>query len=263
MSGQYPGQFGPPPGGVPAGGIPAGAHYPGPPTGPVPLPGPGTGPAAGPGPYGALGRTLCILAPLLSFGLLGMVPSLLLAIRRRRAYDFVGAVVFTGLFLAFLVSAGIAGGHSDGTVLDKVGTVALVLLWFGAPLHFVGMDLRAVWDAGRPAPTPAAYYPAPVPPPVSPYAATAITPYPAGAPHPGGTPVRTGTPHPAGTPYPTGTPHQPPPATRFDGPVAPYATPPTARGGAPGPAPASSSETGDELRELGELLRRQAGEGRP
>ncbi|MFD0348963.1 hypothetical protein ACFQ0M_28775 [Kitasatospora aburaviensis] len=178
MSGQYPGQFGPPPGGVPAGGIPAGAHYPGPPTGPVPLPGPGTGPAAGPGPYGALGRTLCILAPLLSFGLLGMVPSLLLAIRRRRAYDFVGAVVFTGLFLAFLVSAGIAGGHSDGTVLDKVGTVALVLLWFGAPLHFVGMDLRAVWDAGRPAPTPAAYYPAPVPPPVSPYAATAITPTP-------------------------------------------------------------------------------------
>ncbi|MFJ3790347.1 hypothetical protein [Kitasatospora sp. NPDC090091] len=256
MSGQYPGQFGPPPGGVPAGGIPGGASYPAPPTGPMPLPGPGAGPAAGPGPYGALGRTLCILAPLLTFGLLGMVPALLLAIRRRRAYDVVGAVVFTGLFLAFLVSAGIAGGNSDGTVLDKVGTVALVLLWFGAPLHFVGMDLRAVWDAGRPAPAPAAYYPPTAPPPVSPYAATAISPY------PGGTPARTGTPHPGATPYPTGTPQQPP-ATRFDGPVAPYATPPTARGGAPAPAPVSSSETGDELRELGELLRRQAREGRP
>ncbi|MCG6498924.1 hypothetical protein [Kitasatospora sp. A2-31] len=242
MSGQYPGQFGPPPGGVPAGGTPGGPSYPAPPTGSVPLPLPGAGPVAAPGPYGALGRTLCILAPLVSFGLLGMVPSLLLAIRRRRAYDFVGAVFFTGLFLAFLVSAGIAGGHSDGTVLDKVGTVALVLLWFGAPLHFVGMDLRAVWDAGR---TAAAPYSAPAPPPVSPYAATAITPYRAGASHPGGTPAPTGSPYPAGPPYPTGTPHQPPPATRFDGPVAPYATPPTARGGAPAPAPASSSGTGD------------------
>ncbi|WP_395294613.1 hypothetical protein ACF9IK_14445 [Kitasatospora hibisci] len=255
MSGQYPGQFGPPPGGVPAGGIPGGPPCPAPPTGPVPR--------QGPGPYGAVGRTLCILAPLLSFGLLGMVPSLLLAIRRRRAYDFVGAVVFTGLFLAFLVSAGIAGGNGGGTVLDKLGTVSLVLLWFGAPLHFVGMDLRAVWDAGRSAPAPAAYYPPPAPPPVSPYAATAITPYPAGASHAPGTPVPTGTPYPVGSPCPAGTPHQPPPATRFDGPVAPYATPPTARGGAPAPASGASSETSDELRELGELLRRQAGEGRP
>ncbi|MGW2546589.1 helix-turn-helix transcriptional regulator [Kitasatospora sp. NPDC001574] len=102
MSGQYPGQFGPPPGGAfpgggPAGGIPGAVPYPGPPTvmGPV---------ASGPrpaGPYGVLGRVLVVLAPLLSIGLLGMVPSLLLAVRRRRAYDIVGAVAFAGLFLAY------------------------------------------------------------------------------------------------------------------------------------------------------------------
>ncbi|MET8623510.1 hypothetical protein ABZW30_07090 [Kitasatospora sp. NPDC004669] len=151
-------------------------------------------------------RVLCALAPLLTVGLLGVVPSLLLAVRRRRAYDIVGAVVFCALLLTLAVSAGVAGSIKDPTA-DLTGEIALGVLWLTPTAHFLVMDSRAVWEAGRPAPKPLA--PAYGPPAASPYAPTM----------PG------------------------------------YGAPPAAA------APAPAVETSHDLRELGELLRRQAREG--
>ncbi|WP_327680169.1 hypothetical protein [Kitasatospora sp. NBC_00458] len=259
MSGQYPGQFGPPPGGAypggaPAGGIPGAAPYPAPPTwsGPVPAQ------ARPVGPYGVLGRVLVVLAPLLTIGLLGMVPSLLLAVRRRRAYDILGAVVFAGLFLTYFVSIGIAGDGPKGSspTADTVGMVMMVLMWFVPPVHFLLMDRAAVWAAGRPQP----------PAPVGPHglaAATAPHPaqpgygYPAPAAQPYGTPAQPAYGYPAPGAQPYGTPAQP-----FAAP-APYPPAPAPAGPAAAGAGASGPATSDELRELGELLRRQAREGRP
>ncbi|MBV2152289.1 hypothetical protein [Kitasatospora sp. SUK 42] len=206
MSGQHPGPFGPSPGG------PA---Y-GPAYGPGPLP--AAGPAPVPGRFGTPARVLCALAPLLSAGLLGAVPSLLLALRRRRAYDIAGAVVFCALLLTLFVSAGIAGSLHDPTA-DLVGQITLGVLWFAPTVHFLVMDSRAVWEAGRPAPKPA--LPPYGRPPVSPYGPTV----------PG-----------------YGAPSAPAPA--------PAAAP------TPAPAPSPARETAHDLRELGELLRRQAREGR-
>ncbi|MFE2728028.1 hypothetical protein [Kitasatospora sp. NPDC059327] len=213
----------------------------------VPVSGPTPRPGAATGPYGVLGRVLLTLTPLVTVGLLGMIPSLLLAIRRRRAYDILGAVVFAGLFLTFLVCAGVAGSTGDAPTADTVGMVAMVLMWFGAPLHFLAMDLRAVWEAGRPkAPAQAAHYPPPAAPYAHPVPGAAYAPAPAP-----GYAVPLGVPAPPGAAAPS----TPPPAPGYGYPApAPY--PPTRVPTAP-PAPA----TGEELRELGELLRRQAREG--
>ncbi|MER7707028.1 hypothetical protein ABTX81_29525 [Kitasatospora sp. NPDC097605] len=251
MSGQYPGQFGPPPGGAPTGGIPGAGPQAYAPT--MAVPPQGAGRQAGP--YGVLGRVLVVLAPLLTVGLLGMVPSLLLAVRRRRAYDILGAVVYAGLFLTFFICMGIAGSYPKGEApaADAVGTTMMVVLWFTPPVHFLLMDRRVVWSAGRPArpPVPAGAYPppagygypaptAPVPPyqqPAQPY--PAAQPYGAAAPHP-----QAARPYPAVDSHPSAISHPP---VRAAGPGA----------AAAGPA------TSDELRELGELLRRQAREDRP
>ncbi|KJS53265.1 hypothetical protein VM98_26345 [Streptomyces rubellomurinus subsp. indigoferus] len=162
---------------------------------------------------------LCALAPLLTAGLLGAVPSLLLAVRRRRAYDVLGAVVFCGLLLTLFVSAGIAGGLKDPTA-DLTGQITLIVLWLTPTPHFLLMDRRAVWEAGRPAPQAFPSYP---PPQGRPYA----------------------------SPY-------APTVPGYGAPAAPYAqTPP------PPAAPAApTAETAHDLRELGELLRRQSREGR-
>ncbi|MFJ2575474.1 hypothetical protein [Kitasatospora aureofaciens] len=189
MAGQYPGPFGPPPGGAVTGGIPGAA-------------------SAAPGRFGVPVRVLCALAPLLTAGLLGAVPSLVLAIRRRRPYDVVGAVVYCALFLTMIVCAGIAGSLK-ASAADVVGQVALGLLWLTPSLHFLLMDRRPLWE-----PT------APAAPTFSPYASTM----------PG---------------------HITPP------PAAPPAAPPAVPPAAPPTAPPA-----DDLRELGELLRRQAREGR-
>ncbi|MER6363439.1 hypothetical protein [Kitasatospora sp. NPDC001527] len=255
MSGQYPGQFGPPPGGTPAGGIPGTAPQAYAPTMAVPPPGPGRQA----GPYGVLGRVLVVLAPLLSVGLLGMVPSLLLALRRRRAYDILGAVVYAGLFLTFFICIGIAGSYPKGEapLADGIGTTMMVLMWFTPPVHFLLMDRQVVWSAGRPAqpsvpagsyPPPAGYgYPAPAkvagtyPQPVQPY--PSAPPYGTAAPYPQAAP-----PYPAVDSHPSAISHPP---VRAAGP------------GAGGSAPAGAGPaTSDELRELGELLRRQAREDR-
>ncbi|MFD4908561.1 hypothetical protein [Kitasatospora purpeofusca] len=259
MSGQYPGQFGPPPGGPPAGGIPG---APPPPYGRTLVARP-QGPGRPVGPYGVTGRVLVVLAPLLTVGLLGMVPSLLLAVRRRRAYDILGAVVYAGLFLTFFICVGVAGsfGKGEAPVADAVGTTTMVLMWFTPPVHFLLMDRRAVWSAGRPAapagvgghPQPAGYgYPS-----AQPYGAP--QPYPTAQPY--GTPQPYAPAQPYGTPAPYPAP-APAPAPYPQAAQPPYRShPPTpAVGqGASGAGPATS----DELRELGELLRRQAREDRP
>ncbi|WP_158845369.1 hypothetical protein [Streptomyces sp. NRRL WC-3742] len=212
MSGQYPGPFGPPPGGTPY------------------VPGPPPAPAAIPGRLGTTARVLFALAPVVTFGLLGAVPSLVLAVRRRRAYDIAGAVVFCGLLLTLIVSAGIAGRLKDPTA-DLTGQITLFVLWFAPTPHFLLMDRREVWEAGRPAPQPSPSYAAPqAQPHTSPYAPTA----------PG-----------------------------YGAPAAPYAPPPPQAAAAPAalaaPATPVAPVTGaaDDLKELGELLRRQSREGRP
>ncbi|SDT65651.1 hypothetical protein SAMN05216371_3442 [Streptomyces sp. TLI_053] len=276
MSGQYPGQFGPPPGGPPAGGIPGAVP---PPYGRTLVARP-AGPGRPAGPYGVAGRVLVVLAPLLTVGLLGMVPSLLLAVRRRRAYDILGAVVYAGLFLTFFICIGVAGsfGKGEAPVADAVGTTMMVLMWFTPPVHFLLMDRQVVWSAGRPAapagvvghPQPAGYgYPS---------AQSSTHPYGAAQPYP----------NPAAQPYGTPQPYTPAPTY---GAAQPYGTPAPSSYPAPAPAPAPYAQPGqaaqppyqshpptgavgqgasgagpatsDELRELGELLRRQAREDRP
>ncbi|MGW2253563.1 hypothetical protein ACWCXH_25705 [Kitasatospora sp. NPDC001660] len=165
MAGQYPGTFGPPPGAA----------------------------ARPPGRFGLPGRVLCVLTPLLTAGVLGALPSLLLAMRRRRPYDVAGAVVYCVLLLTMIVCAGIAGGGTRAPVANVVGEVALGLLWLTPSLHFILMDRRSLWGAVPPA--------------------------------------------------------------------VPYASPPIAPYGAAMPGHAASPPA-DDLRELGELLRRQAREGR-
>ncbi|MEV7187254.1 hypothetical protein [Kitasatospora sp. NPDC093102] len=223
MSGQYPGQFGPPPGGTAYGPGHGQGYVPGYPPGALPGPAAVAGPAPIPGRFGVTARALCALVPLLTVGLLGVVPSLLLAVRRRRAYDIAGAGVFCALLLTMIVSAGVAGGLKNPTA-DTTGEIALAVLWFLPTAHFLVMDSRAVWLAGRPAPQA-------VPQAVSPYAVPNVSPYAATVPGYG----------------------VPAPAT-----LAPSAPAHSA------PAPsAPAPETAHDLRELGELLRRQAREDRP
>ncbi|MFJ9441010.1 hypothetical protein ACIRRH_03965 [Kitasatospora sp. NPDC101235] len=229
MSGQYPGQFGPPPGGTPYGPGHGQGYPPGYPPGTVPgaLPAPTAvaGPAPIPGRFGVTARVLCALAPLLTVGLLGVVPSLLLAVRRRRAYDIAGAAVFCALLLTVIVSAGVAGGLKNPTA-DTTGQITLTVLWFLPTAHFLVMDSRVVWLAGRPAPQAVSPYAVPN---VSPYAATV----------PGYGVPASAVPTAPATPAPSAPAHS-----------------------APTPS-VSAPETAHDLRELGELLRRQARQDRP
>ncbi len=224
MAGHYPGQYGPPLG-PPA---PGGAYR---------------KPA---GPYGALGKVLCCLAPLLTVGLLCMVPSLVLAVRRRRAYDVAGAVLFVVLFGVYVVSAVVAGSAKSGhDTADTTGMVAMVLCWLGAPLHFLAMDWRVVWAAGaQRVPVHARPVPSAQPAPSAWYTATA--------------PTATAMP---AMPAPTAAPDAFPLLGRYEAPQAP-ASPASAFPPAPVPRPAATNP-GDDLQELGELLRRQAEQGRP
>ncbi|MFD8478935.1 hypothetical protein [Kitasatospora sp. NPDC059673] len=169
------------------------------------------------GPYRIWVTLLCAAVPVLTLGILGMVPSLVLAVGRRRRADIVGAIVIGLMQLGLYVAAGLT--PSGGKINTLVGVLVLLPLWIGTPVHFLLMNQRRFWPDAVAAPPP---YPYP-----------AYPGYPASA-----------------TTYPTGAPYPPP--------VAPPAvtTPP--------PAAAPGGVTGAaELRELGELLRRQAGDGKP
>ncbi|MFG2823824.1 hypothetical protein ACGFX4_30910 [Kitasatospora sp. NPDC048365] len=212
------------------------------------------GPAAS-GPYRVGPTVLCCALPLLTLGILGMVPSTVLAVGRRRPVDIVGAVVFGLLQLTLYVSAALAP-KAGGSVWDTLGMIVVMPMWIGAPLHFLLMNRRSMWPGPKPLaqPYPQAY---PTYPPTYPT-------YPQQAAYP-----QDATAYPQCTPYPQPYPAQPtygyPPAA-----AAPAATAvpaaPTPAAPVPGQAPAQApapSATGEELRQLGELLRRQAQEGRP
>ncbi|MGW4895499.1 hypothetical protein ACWEQL_25015 [Kitasatospora sp. NPDC004240] len=196
-----------------------------------------------------------MLAPLLTVGVLGMLPSFLLAARRRRGYDVVGAALFGGLFATMLVCAVLGNGGKEQNTADTVGMVAMAALWLGAPVHYLVMDRRSFWPAPVGAPVPLA-------PPggITPIAPTAPTGVYALAPY-----AQTAFGHPAAPYAVPAQPAQPGPPTT---PTVPLGAPvtPTAPGGPgapvhgaqPLPQPAPPA---DELRELGELLRRQAREG--
>ncbi len=107
------------------------------------------GPGPG-GPYGWRGRLLCCLAPLLTLGLLGVVPSLLLAARRRRAVDALGAAVFALLTLIAFITLGLESKNSANPALGGV----MIVLWLGAPVHFLLLDQPRFWGLPGRAPVP-------------------------------------------------------------------------------------------------------------
>lgn len=111
------------------------------------------GPARG-GPYGWRGKLMCCLVPLLTLGLLGLVPSLLLALRRRRAVDVVGAVVFGLLTLTAFVTIGLLPADSKGTPGSNFLGGVIVVLWLAAPVHFLVLDSLRFWGLPGSAPAP-------------------------------------------------------------------------------------------------------------
>ncbi|MEU9132978.1 hypothetical protein AB0D08_33590 [Kitasatospora sp. NPDC048540] len=154
------------------------------------------GHAAG-GPHHPALKALYALLPLLTVGLLGLVPSVVLAARRRRPADLAGAVVIGAVQLAVYVCLGLTPDNSQGSPYSIVGGLLLIALAVGAPVHFLVMDRAAAWFPGRPAPHPA--FPA-HPQPYGPsYGQPHAQPYP----QPYGQPA-TPPPTPGGNPYATG-----------------------------------------------------------
>ncbi|RPE32935.1 hypothetical protein [Kitasatospora cineracea] len=188
---------------------------------------------------------LLALIPVLSLGLLGMVPSTVLAVDRRRRADIVGAAVIGLMEVGLFVAAALT---PEGEPIDNLTTGLLLFpLFLGTPVHFLLMNRRDRWPAGAaPAPAPYGYA----------YPPVGYPPQPGPAMPPGPT-AKSGPPVRPAQPYAVTEPH----------PANPYATPypPAAPTVQPAPAvPAPAAPTGAaELRELGELLRRQAGNGQP
>ncbi|MCU7823125.1 hypothetical protein [Kitasatospora sp. DSM 101779] len=202
------------------------------------------GPSAG-GPFSLLHRILVCLVPLLTFGLLGMAPSVLLAVRRRRAVDVLGAVVFGLVQLTMYVVLGLSPKETTGTWYADVTGLTAIVLWLGAPAHFLIMDSAAIWGRGNQA----------VPAPWPPQGLYLPSPYPPGAPTQTA-PVQQAPayyqPQPQPQPQYQVQPQPQPQHPAQPQQVAPTPHPPTVR-----------AAPGDDLQQLGELLRRQAGDGRP
>ncbi|MFJ1752064.1 hypothetical protein [Kitasatospora sp. NPDC088134] len=201
------------------------------------------------GPYRTWVTVVCAAIPVLTLGILGMAPSVVLAVGRRRRADVVGAVVIGLMQLVLYIEMGLT--PKDGQISNLVGALVLVPLWIGTPVHFLLMNQRRFWPVTKTDPAAYGYPPQAVGPqgwPAPTYPAVAYPAYP--------TPAQ---PAPPVNPYLT--PYQP------AAPVAP-AVPVTPAAATPAPAapaaPIAPGQTGAaELRELGELLRRQAGDGQP
>ncbi|MFE9425218.1 hypothetical protein ACFYNO_19845 [Kitasatospora sp. NPDC006697] len=120
-----------------------------------------------PGRLGAGPATVLCLVAFLTAGLLGFLPAVLLAVRRRTRADLAGAVAAVVLELALVVSAAITDPGSNGGVANHLGVGLMLLMMLGAPLHFLLMNRRAAWDAHtpamKPAPMPTPYLPPPAP----------------------------------------------------------------------------------------------------
>ncbi|MEV4614419.1 hypothetical protein AB0K43_17745 [Kitasatospora sp. NPDC049258] len=184
-------------------------------------------PATG-GPHHPGVKVLYCLVPPLTLGLLGMVPSLVLAVRRRRPVDLLGAVLFGLVQLTVYVCLGLSPDDGRGSAYSVLGGLCLFVLMLLAPAHFLLMDRARVWLAAGPQPAPQL--------PTGPMAAMVPMAAPA---------------MPAA--WPTPAPGWPPAPAPLPGPMS-----------APVPAqlPAPAPATADDLQQLGELLRRQAQEGR-
>ncbi|MCX4747100.1 hypothetical protein OG455_16500 [Kitasatospora sp. NBC_01287] len=114
MAGQFPGQFGP---------VPARVVKP-------------------KGPFGVGGKVLLCLAAVLTGGLLGFLPPLLLAVRRKQRVDVLGAVLFGALSLLMMVCAGIAGQDKRAVAANAIGEITMGVLIVAAPTYFLLMDRR-------------------------------------------------------------------------------------------------------------------------
>ncbi|WP_042405684.1 hypothetical protein [Streptacidiphilus carbonis] len=141
-------------------------------------------------------RVLFAAVPPATIGILSWIPMLRLAVRSRRAWDWVGC----GLVVLLATGAFVLVGQSDddSSWASALGMAVLLLLAVGVPVHFLVADLR--WhDAGRRAsaaapghaPTGAWSVPTPVPTPLpapvsTPTAAPVRVPFPAPVPAPGG-----------------------------------------------------------------------------
>ncbi|OKJ11748.1 hypothetical protein [Kitasatospora sp. CB01950] len=172
------------------------------------------------GPYRIWVTLLCVALPVLTLGLLGMVPSAVLAVGRRRPSDIVAAVVIGLMQLGMFVTFGLA---PEGGAVGTWAALLVIPLWIGAPVHFLVMNQRRFWPEAAPQPYGYPGY-------------GAYQGYPAAAPT-----------------YPVA-------------PHAAYPAPPVGGqpgAGQPGAVPPGAATGTAELRELGELLRRQAGDGQP
>ena len=89
-----------------------------------------------------LARTVGILLPLLSFGLLGWGVVAYLAGRRESRGLGAAAAGHLALVVAFLVAAinGAEPGEPPTPVIDAVGMVALFLAWIGGTVHVALLD---------------------------------------------------------------------------------------------------------------------------
>ncbi|MER5635968.1 hypothetical protein ABT095_03305 [Kitasatospora sp. NPDC002227] len=167
------------------------------------------------------GRLVCCLVPVLTLGMAGVVPSVVLAVRRRRPADVIWAVVFGLLQLGVYVALGLVPTEDHGNASVLAG-FAVVTLWLLAPVHYLVLDLPRFWPQPKAEQVLAPGYGYP------PYQAPAAY----------GPPLGYG------------------PQAAAQTPAAP--APATPAAAAPGPARA-----GDDLQQLGELLRRQVREGGP
>ncbi|MGK4582712.1 hypothetical protein [Kitasatospora sp. HPMI-4] len=118
------------------------------------------GPPAG-GPYGWRGKLLCCLVPLLTLGLLGVVPSLLLALRRRSPVDVLGAVFLGAVQLTAYVCLGLVPPNPVHSTVNTVLGLSLVVLWLLTPVHFLVMDAPPLWSRRRQDAQPAPVAPQP------------------------------------------------------------------------------------------------------
>ncbi|MFJ6212665.1 hypothetical protein ACIQGZ_04945 [Streptomyces sp. NPDC092296] len=182
---------------------------------------------AAPKPSRPVVKVLWALVPVVTFTLLAFAPATYLAARRRRPADWLGVAFFAVNTAAFCLGMVFAADPGQPyTSGDVIGITAMCIGFVVAPVHFLVMDRKAVWER---------------------FAAAQGF---AGAPGFAAPPAA----HPAQPGY--GWPPQPPPTS-----YTPTLYQPQPQPGYAAPAPAPEDAARAELRQLGELLRRQAADG--
>lgn len=227
------------------------------------LPGhPGRSAAPGTRPDGPWATLLWAAVPVLTIGFFACVPSVRTAVRRQRPADWAAAAVFTVSTVAMWVAVGLGSDTGTDNTADDVGMTMMIVNMLGAPLHAV----VAGWAARLAAARQAAY----VPPPGAWYGGASGWPgQPAGPVEipPQAAPGRFAGPWsalPEGSPPRSAAETAPFPAAPASAvpPVRPVAPVPPPAPVAPSPAVRPDDDRARaELRELGRLLRDQAGGG--